>query len=65
MNTFGALRAREYQLFAGRAAGLAGAPRGPLGLRLRAYPKTSRGEGDRHILLRRLRKMSQSPAVLG
>jgi len=23
------------------------------------------GEGDRHILLRRLRKMSQSPAVLG
>ena len=34
-------------------------------LRLRAYPKTVCGEGDRHILLRRLRKMSQSPTVFG
>ena len=31
---------------------------------LRFYPKTST-RGDRHILLRRLRKMSQSPTVLG
>ena len=31
---------------------------------LRAYPRTVCGEGDRHILLRRLRKMSQSPTVL-
>ena len=30
-----------------------------------AYPRTGRGEGDRHILLPGHRKMSQSPPVLG
>ena len=34
------------------------------GLRFRNSNKTARREGDRHILLRRLRKTSQSPAVL-
>ena len=32
---------------------------------LTAYPRTGRGEGDRHILLPGHRKMSQSPPVLG
>ena len=32
---------------------------------LSAYPRTGRGEGDRHILLTGHRKMSQSPPVLG
>ena len=36
-----------------------------LALNVRAYLRTVRGEGDRHLLLRRLRKRSQSPAVLG
>ena len=30
-----------------------------------AYPRTGRGEGDRHILLPGHRKMSQSPPVFG
>ncbi len=34
-------------------------------LLLTAYPRTGRGEGDRHILLAWHRKMSQSPPVLG
>ena len=32
---------------------------------VRAYPRTVCRKGDRHILLRRLRKMSQSPTILG
>jgi len=32
---------------------------------LKAYPRTVRGEGDRHNLLTGHRKMSQSPTVLG
>ena len=53
-----------------RPAGHRGAQRLPIARRsqqlgLRAYPRTIRGEGDRHILLRGLRKMSQSPMVLG
>jgi len=31
---------------------------------LSVYPRTARGEGDRHLLLRGFRKRSQSPAVL-